>query len=202
MRRLFLASASPRRRQLLAQIGVFPEQLPAPDIDETPLLNEDPGQYVLRLAQAKAHAGWQRLAVAQHPESVVLAADTTVVLEGCILGKPADAAEARAMLEKLSGRQHGVLTAVAVATEQGVNALVASTRVTFLPLEAETLTRYIASGEPFDKAGGYGIQGFAAAFVSEIRGSYSGVVGLPLAESATLLQQAGVPIWQMEGAER
>ena len=196
MRRLWLASASPRRAQLLAVIGVHASLLPPPDIDERPLADETPLAYVTRLAAAKARVGWAGLSAEQHPQAAVLGADTAVVLGGRILGKPSDQAEARAMLAGLSGREHRVLSAVTVITADGESAEVSDTLVRFATLSAADIDRYVASGEPMDKAGSYAVQGFAAVFVEQISGSYSGVVGLPLAETGRLLRQAGVGIWQ------
>lgn len=196
MRRLWLASASPRRARLLASIGVHASLLPAPEIDEQPLAGEAPLAYVTRLAAAKARVGWARLPAGQHSQAAVLGADTAVVLGERILGKPSDQAEARAMLADLSGREHRVLSAVTLITAEGEHADVSDTLVRFANLSAADIDRYVASGEPMDKAGSYAVQGFAAVFVEKISGSYSGVVGLPLAETGRLLRQAGVSIWQ------
>lgn len=196
MRRLWLASASPRRAQLLASIGVHASLLPPPDIDEQPLAGETPLAYVTRLATAKARVGWAGLPAEQHAQAAVLGADTAVVLGEHILGKPSDQADARAMLAALSGREHRVLSAVTVITAEGEYADVSDTLVRFACLSAEDIDRYVASGEPMDKAGSYAVQGLAAVFVEQISGSYSGVVGLPLAETGRLLRQAGVEIWQ------
>lgn len=196
MRHLWLASASPRRAQLLASIGVNASLLTPPDIDEQPLAGETPLAYVTRLAAAKARVGWAELPAEQHPQAAVLGADTAVVLGERILGKPSDQAEARAMLAALSGREHRVLSAVTVITAERDYAEVSDTLVRFATLSGTDIDRYVASGEPMDKAGSYAIQGFAAVFVEKISGSYSGVVGLPLAETGRLLRQAGVEIWQ------
>lgn len=196
MRRLWLASASPRRAQLLASIGVHASLLPPPDIDEQPLAGETPLAYVTRLAAAKARVGWAGLCAEQRPGAAVLGADTAVVLGERILGKPSDHAEASAMLADLSGREHRVLSAVTVITAEGESGDVSDTLVRFADLSATDIDRYVASGEPMDKAGSYAVQGFAAIFVEQISGSYSGVVGLPLAETGRLLRQAGVGIWQ------
>lgn len=196
MRRLWLASASPRRAQLLASIGVQVSLLPPPDIDEQPLAGEAPLAYVTRLAAAKARVGWAGLSAEQRPRAAVLGADTAVVLGERILGKPSDHAEACAMLADLSGREHRVLSAVTVITAEGESGDVSDTLVRFAPLSAEDINCYVASGEPMDKAGSYAVQGFAAVFVEQISGSYSGVVGLPLAETGRLLRQADVGIWQ------
>ena len=193
MATLYLASGSPRRRELLAQIGVPFTPLMA-SIDETPLPGEPATGYVERLARQKAQAG---LAILEQPaEAVVLGADTAVVLDGRILGKPQDRAEGLAMLAALAGREHQVLTAVALAADERVQSCVVASRVSFrtlLPGEAEA---YWDTGEPQDKAGGYGIQGLAAVFVRQLQGSYSAVVGLPLCETAQLLGEFGIPCWQ------
>ena len=193
MASLHLASASPRRRELLAQIGVPFVTLIA-SIDETALPGEPAERYVERLAREKALAG---LAALSDPaDAVVLGADTAVVLDGRILGKPADRAECLATLAALSGREHQVLTAVALASAQRIESRVVASRVRFRPLCAGEVEAYWATGEPCDKAGSYGIQGLAAVFVSQIEGSYSAVVGLPLCETAQLLEEFGIPCWQ------
>ncbi|RMD69069.1 MAG: septum formation inhibitor Maf [Gammaproteobacteria bacterium] len=179
--RLILASRSPRRLQLLRQIGLEPE-ICAVDVDESRLPGEAPRDYVLRLARLKALAGWQKVG-----EGKVLGADTAVVLGGEILGKPGDRAEGIAMLEKLSGRTHEVMTGVALVCAQGEASRLSVSRVTFRPLSREEREAYWATGEGRDKAGGYAIQGRAAAFVSHMEGSYTGIVGLPLCETAELL---------------
>ena len=187
------ASASPRRRELLAQIGVPFVTLIA-SIDETALPGEPAERYVERLAREKALAG---LAALSDPaDAVVLGADTAVVLDGRILGKPADRAECLATLAALSGREHQVLTAVALASAQRIESRVVASRVRFRPLRAGEAEAYWATGEPCDKAGSYGIQGLAAVFVSQLEGSYSAVVGLPLCETAQLLGEFGIPCWQ------
>jgi septum formation protein len=188
---LHLASQSPRRRELLAQIGLTPAPV-AVDVDETPLPGEAPAAYVERLARAKAAAGWRRVRAEALPPLPVLGADTVVVLDGELLGKPVDESDARAMLARLAGRSHQVLTGVSVCGEAGQFAAVSVTEVTFAPLEAAAIARYCASGEPMDKAGAYGIQGRAAPFVTDLHGSYSGVVGLPLFETAALLRRFGI----------
>ena len=193
MASLHLASASPRRRELLAQIGVPFVTLIA-SIDETALPGEPAERYVERLAREKARAG---LAALSDPaDAVVLGADTAVVLDGRILGKPADRAECLATLVALSGREHQVLTAVALASAQRIESRVVASRVRFRPLRAGEAEAYWATGEPCDKAGSYGIQGLAAVFVSQLEGSYSAVVGLPLCETAQLLGEFGIPCWQ------
>jgi septum formation protein len=189
---VYLASGSPRRRELLAQIGV-PFQVLTVTVDEAHLPGELPDAYVLRLARQKADAGWRvRPASSASP---VLAADTTVVLDGKILAKPADRREGERMLRELGGRTHEVLTAVAVATTPGLHSRTSRSEVTFRAISAAEAHDYWATGEPLDKAGGYAIQGGAAVFVADLKGSYSGVMGLPLFETAELLEQAGVPRW-------
>jgi septum formation protein len=187
---VYLASASPRRSELLRQIGV-PFKVRVADITEEQMGGETPEAYVFRLAAAKAEAVWGAVQAARP----VLAADTAVVLDGVVLGKPRDAAEAMAMLERLSGRTHTVLTAVALRLEDGVETRLSTSEVTFRATTAKERRAYCATGEPFDKAGGYGIQGHAAVFVEELRGSYSGVVGLPLKETAALLEGCGLEFW-------
>jgi septum formation protein len=193
MATLHLASGSPRRRELLAQIGVSFVTLSA-SIDETALPDEPAERYVERLAREKAQAGLAALAAAA--DCVVLGADTSVVLDGRILGKPESRAEALATLAALSGREHQVLTAVALASAGRIESRVVTSRVRFRPLRAGEAEAYWDTGEPCDKAGSYGIQGLAAVFVSQIEGSYSAVVGLPLCETAQLLEEFGIPCWQ------
>lgn len=194
MAALFLASASPRRRELLTQIGV-PFELLSITLDETPLPAERPEAYVQRLAREKALAGW---AAVNDDSAAVLGADTTVVIDERILGKPADRAEGLLMLESLSDREHHVLTAVALATRDACEVRLVTSRVRFRRIERAETEAYWASGEPCDKAGGYAIQGWGAVFVAELRGSYSAVVGLPLCETAQLLDQAGIARWVKE----
>lgn len=188
---LFLASASPRRRELLTQIGV-PFSLLSISIDETPASAEPPDVYVQRLAREKALAGLARV---EDGSACVLGADTTVVLDQRILGKPADKADAMAMLQALSGRDHDVMTAVALAGPSGCVTRLVTSRVRFRPIRPDEAEAYWASGEPQDKAGGYAIQGWGAIFVSALEGSYSGVVGLPLCETAQLLDAHGIGYW-------
>jgi septum formation protein len=188
---LYLASQSPRRRELLAQIGVAPQVLSL-DIDESRHGDEPAADYVQRLAREKAEAGWQRVITAGLPLWPVLGADTAVVVDGAILGKPIDADDGRAMLQRLSGRAHEVLTGVALCGPRGVQVQMSRTQVWFSALSAVAIDAYWASGEPCDKAGGYGIQGRAAVFIERIEGSYSGVVGLPLFETAELLRPYGI----------
>jgi len=193
MAQLYLASSSPRRRELLTQIGLPFHIVPA-SIDETPEPGEAAHAYVERLARGKALAGLNFLA--QRADVCVLGADTAVVLDGRILGKPVDRADALAMLQALSGREHEVLTAVAVADRDRCEARVVSSRVAFREVSAEEAERYWETGEPQDKAGGYAIQGLAAVFVSRVEGSYSAVVGLPLCETSALLADFSIPSWQ------
>jgi len=190
---VYLASASPRRRQLLSQIGV-PFQVLNVDVDESIAAGEDAQRYVLRLARAKAAAGLARRHAARH--APVLGADTAVVAGGAILGKPADCADAERMLGLLSARTHEVLTAVALATDDGVLSHLSRSEVTFREITSEEARDYWNTGESRDKAGAYAIQGYGAVFVSGLRGSYSGVMGLPLFETANLLRAAGVPCWR------
>lgn len=192
---LCLASASPRRRELLLQIGVPHEVEPA-DLDERVLPGELPADYVTRLAQAKAERVFTMRRKRGATELPVLGADTTVTLGERILGKPRDEAELQQMLGALSDCEHVVCSAVALVDGSGVRSALVSTRVRFRALDPAEISLYWQSGEPCDKAGGYAIQGLGAVFVTGIEGSYSGVVGLPLAETAALLRAAGVPIWQ------
>ncbi len=193
MATLYLASGSPRRRELLTQIGVpFLTQI-AP-IDENALPDEAPLAYVERLARAKAQVGL--VALPSTEQAVVLGADTAVVLDGRILGKPADRDEALSTLRALSGRTHQVLTAVALASAERAEARVVISEVSFRSLCDAELEAYWASGEPCDKAGSYGIQGLAAVFVSRLQGSYSAVVGLPLCETAEMLEAFAIKCWQ------
>jgi septum formation protein len=170
-----LASASPRRAELLAAAG-FVFSVAHADIDETPLGDEPADRYVLRLAEAKARAVAER-----HPGRAVLGADTTVVVDGDILAKPADAADAAAMLRRLQGRAHDVLTGVALVAGGRARVVLDTTRVVFAPLTEVEIAAYVATGEPMGKAGAYAIQGWAARYVTRVEGSYSNVVGLPVA---------------------
>ena len=183
---LTLASMSPRRRELLTQIGVA-YLVSAADVDESALPDEPPADYVVRLACAKARVVRQRGA-----SLPVLAADTTVVIDGSILGKPRDRAEGVAMLARLSGRTHQVLTAVALAVPARITFRLSASEVRMRTLTAAECAAYWESGEPHDKAGGYAIQGRGALFVESLRGSYSGVMGLPLFETGQLLAAAGL----------
>jgi len=196
---VYLASASPRRRELLLQIGVSFRVLGAA-VDEAVLPGEAPQAYVERLAAAKADAGWE---ANRDPDGVpVLAADTAVVLDGNILGKPKDAKDAEGMLGELSGRTHEVLTAVALRTAKGLRRRISRSEVTFRAIAAAEAQAYWETGEPCDKAGAYAIQGGAAVFIADLRGSYSGVMGLPLFEAAELLAEAGIARWQSRGRKR
>jgi septum formation protein len=195
-RGVYLASRSPRRRELLAQIGVRFHLLlfraragEDPDVDEKVLANEAPDAYVMRLARSKAEAGWRRMLQRNLPHAPILAADTTVSVDGAILGKPADRNEAARMLERLSGRQHEVLTAVALKYDDWIESALSRSEVRFKTLSAQEIAQYTASGECDDKAGAYAIQGRAGRFVAELRGSYSGVMGLPLYDTGELLDK-------------
>jgi septum formation protein len=200
---LYLASRSSRRRELLRQIGVRFEPLllrlsPArgPDVDETLQPGEDAAAFVARVATAKARLGLEVVGMRHMLAHPVLAADTEVVVDGEVLGKPADRDQAAAFLRRLAGRTHQVRTFVALATGPAGRSQVLTaesvSQVRFAPLTDEQIDRYCAGGEPYDKAGGYAIQGLAACFIEHIDGSYSGVVGLPLYETAQLLRQAGI----------
>ena len=199
---IYLASRSPRRRELLAQINVRFEPLlfreghrQDPDTDESVRPAELPDDYVRRVTLMKAQAAWQRVLMRRGLQrKPVLAADTTVAVGVDILGKPGDRADAERMLRLLSGTSHRVLTAVAVQLESRVELLVSESRVAFATLDEARIAAYVASGEPFDKAGAYGIQGRAGAFVERLEGRYSGVMGLPLYETANLLRLFGVTV--------
>ena len=184
---LVLASASPRRASLLQQLGVEFIQI-ATDIDESLLDNESAEDYVIRLAREKSATAQREL----NEDSAVLAADTCVVLDDLVLGKPQDHFDALAMLARLSGREHRVLTAVCVRRLDQIEEVMTDTRVKFVNLSKACCDSYLATDEPWDKAGAYGIQGLAGAFVESITGSYSGVVGLPLAQTHELLRRVGV----------
>jgi septum formation protein len=195
---IYLASGSPRRRELLRQIGVSFRVIGA-ELDETARSGESAAAYVSRLAEAKAAMGWEGsrdLRGGDLRGAPVLAADTAVVLEGEILGKPADMNDAIAMLLKLSGRAHQVLTAVALRTVGGLEVKVSRSSVAFRSIDPGEARAYWDTGEPRDKAGAYAIQGYAAVFIADLEGSYSGVMGLPLFETAELLKAAGVACWQ------
>jgi septum formation protein len=190
---LLLASASPRRRELLWQIGV-PHSVAVADIDERQQAGETPADCVCRLALAKAE--FVQASAAAAGSLPVLAADTEVVIDDTMLGKPRDRSAALAMLARLSGRTHEVLTAIALLNSQGHDVRLSRSEVRFRAIEANERERYWETGESRDKAGGYAIQQFGAVFISELHGSYSGVMGLPLFETAALLDAAGVPRWQ------
>jgi septum formation protein len=190
--RLILGSGSPRRRDLLAQIGVIPDAIRPPEIDETPRKGELPRPYCARMASEKAAATG-----AEAPD-IVLAADTTVAMGRRILGKPADAGEAAQFLHALSGRRHRVITAVAVHRDGRAWTREVVSMVRMKRLSDEEINAYLASGDWQGKAGAYGIQGPAGAFVPWISGSFTGIVGLPLSETAGLLQAAGYPVWSGE----
>jgi septum formation protein len=184
-----LASASPRRRELLKQIGV-PHSIVSANVDETVLAHEPPSEYVLRMAKEKASAIWSR-----DQSLPVLAADTCVVLDGAIFGKPTSRDHALEMLTRLSDRTHEVLSAIALIDARGMAVRSSSSTVKFRKLSLSECAAYWDSGEPKDKAGAYAIQGFAAVFIESVSGSYSGVMGLPLFETAELLRSAGLPCW-------
>ena len=195
-RGIYLASRSPRRRELLSQIGVRFHLLlfrarpgEGPDVDEISMPGELPDLYVERMARAKAEAGWRRMLQRNLPPAPILAADTTVALEGRIFGKPASREEGAEMLAHFSGRTHEVLTAVALKHDDWIESALARSEVRFKVLGAQEILQYVASGESDDKAGAYAIQGRAARFIVELRGSYSGVMGLPLFETAELLER-------------
>jgi septum formation protein len=188
---IYLASRSPRRAELLTQMGVK-FQILASDIDESVAAGESPDAYVKRLAKSKVSTGLAYMTSQGLPHHPVLAADTTVAAKGNILGKPENDADAYAMLKSLSGSWHEVHTSLAVAFEGKIETALSTTRVEIALLEDEVIQSYIASGEPRDKAGAYGIQGLAGAFIKRIEGSYSGVMGLPVYETAQLLKNAGI----------
>jgi septum formation protein len=188
---IYLASRSPRRGELLTQVGVRFAVIAA-DIDETPRPEESPTEYVRRIALEKGRAG--RSVLPERDGRPVLAADTAVVSEGHLLGKPRDREDAARMLRLLSGQTHRVLTAVALIAGAREWVEMSESRVTFRPIREEEIRRYWRTGEPLDKAGGYGIQGHGALFVAALEGSYSGVMGLPLFETGRLLEQAGIEL--------
>ncbi|KAA6208331.1 Maf family protein [Avibacterium paragallinarum] len=192
---LYLASQSPRRLQLLQQLGLCVATFNA-DIDETPKIDELPADYVARMACEKNHAARQALQNQPNflPHLPILSADTIVVCDQQILGKPQTTLHAQQMLEQLSARTHQVLTAVCVSLEERQAVMVQSSDVTFKPLTLQEIQAYIATGEPMDKAGAYGIQGLGGIFISHIEGSFTGIMGLPIFETATLLRQMGVTI--------
>lgn len=182
---LYLASQSPRRRELLAQVGMVFETIDV-DVPEIRAADESPRAYVERVARAKARAGLEA-AINRDPGAVVLGADTEVVLDDRVFGKPRDDADAAVMLRALSGCTHDVISVVCCVSAQGERVATCTSAVTFAELEATTIEHYVATGEPFGKAGGYAIQGRAAAFIAHLSGSYSGVMGLPLFETLQLL---------------
>lgn len=199
--RLHLASRSPRRRELLTQIGVHFDTIvfrnpPREDqeLDETPLAGEDPIVYVERVARAKAEHGWRIVDWRKLMPQPVLAADTTLELNGAIIGKPTDDADAERILHLLSGQTHRVLTAVAVSFDGRIESTLSVSEVRFRPLDDAEIRRYVITGEPMDKAGAYGIQGRAGMFVEHLSGSYTGVMGLPLFETAQLLKRFNYPL--------
>jgi septum formation protein len=195
---IYLASRSPRRHELLAQLGIPFDEIKlrsAPgrhrDVVEEALDGEPALHYVERIARSKANTGWKRMQERALPPRPVLGADTEVVLDEAIFGKPQGVEAARAMLARLSGRVHDVASAVALRWQDDVEVAICVSQVTFRKLDAGEIERYLETGEPFDKAGAYAIQGRAAAFVVRLEGSYSGVMGLPLAETAGLLARIG-----------
>lgn len=199
--RIYLASRSPRRRDLLHQINVRFDLLlfrtaarEDAETDETPLPGEEPEAYARRVASAKAAHGARLIAIRKLLPRPVLAADTTLDVDGEIIGKPRDEADAVAILRRLSGATHRVITAVALASAHQFECVANVSEVRFRRLDDEEIRRYVASGEPMDKAGAYGIQGRAGVFVEEIRGSPSGIAGLPLCETTLLLRKFGYPL--------
>jgi nucleoside triphosphate pyrophosphatase len=198
---IYLASRSPRRRELLKQLGVKFDPLllrlaapRGPDVDESQHPGESPADYVERTAREKASFGVQVLGLRSMLSRPVLAADTVVIVDGDVLGKPTDRAQAAEFLRRLSGRTHEVRTAVALAMEGPLLADTSISTVSFRALTDDEIQRYCATPEPYDKAGGYGIQGLAALFVERIEGSYTGVMGLPLFETGRMLQKAGIKL--------
>lgn len=186
---LYLASKSPRRRELLAQLGLVFECIEG-SVDESVLDGETPQDYVLRLAKAKAVSGQDNLVVPSHIP--ILGSDTSVVIDNQILGKPRDEQEAVAMLARLSGRSHMVYTAVAIKHNRDIKSVCCATKVFFAAMTASQINSYVATGEPMDKAGAYGIQGLGGRYIKKIEGSYTSVVGLPLYETSMLLTECGV----------
>ncbi|MCZ4064057.1 Maf family nucleotide pyrophosphatase [Oxalobacter aliiformigenes] len=199
---IYLASKSPRRQKLLNQIAVrftildVPQQDPVHSdmVNEAVHSGENAYEYVSRIAREKAEYAWQFLVTQNMPEYPVLTADTTVVMEGKIIGKPADKSKAAEILRRLSGKTHQVLTSVAVRNKEHLFQTVQTSDVTFALLTSRHINAYVDTGEPFDKAGGYGIQGLAGKFITHITGSYSGIMGLPLYETTVLLRKAGISI--------
>jgi len=200
-KKIYLASKSPRRRELLRQVGIDFDILSlrsdparAVDVSEEAFANEPALDYVARVAREKGAFGWNLLHLRRMPVRPVLSADTTVTIDGEILGKPADRNEASAMLERLSGRTHQVLTSVALHYTDVFEQVTQVSNVRFAQLSAQTIRAYCATAEPYDKAGAYGIQGLAALFIEHIEGSHSGIMGLPVFETAQLLQKAGITV--------
>ena len=200
-KKIYLASKSPRRRELLRQVGIDFDILSlrsdparAVDVSEEAFANEPALDYVARVAREKGAFGWNLLHLRRMPVRPVLSADTTVTIDGEILGKPADRNEAAAMLERLSGRTHQVLTSVALHYTDVFEQVTQVSNVRFAQLSAQTIRAYCATAEPYDKAGAYGIQGLAALFIEHIEGSHSGIMGLPVFETAQLLQKAGITV--------
>lgn len=200
-KKIYLASKSPRRRELLRQIGVDFELLllrdtgpRGPDVSEEVLPNESPENYVVRVTREKAEYASKMMLLRRLPVRPVLAADTTVVIDGRVLGKPADKTEAMDMLRALSGRTHQVITSVALHHDENTWQVTQSSDVTISPMTEDMMRAYCATTEPYDKAGGYGIQGMASVFIERIAGSYTGIMGLPLHETAQLLNQAGISV--------
>lgn len=200
--RIYLASRSLRRRELLKQIGVnykillMRETLSRPvDIDETPLPNESPTDYVYRIVHTKAEEGWQRLIQRSLPLFPVLVADTAVTIDGSIFGKPINFSHAEEMLSTLSGRTHQVLTAIAIIIEENIQVRLSTTSVRFREISQHEIRACLTDGKLLNMAGAYAIQGVAAAFIVEISGSYSGVMGLPLFETSQLLEESGIKIF-------
>jgi len=198
--RIYLASRSPRRRELLKQLGVHFEVLimraaaGREDVIENPLDNETPAQFALRMAREKSQSGTKVVRMRRMVLMPVLGADTVLDIDGEIIGKPRDLAHAGEILARLSGREHWVHTGVAMTWTHGTESRLSSSKVEFAPLSSETIARYLESGEALDKAGAYGIQGRAGAFATRIEGSYSGIMGLPLHETASLLNWAEIKI--------
>lgn len=197
---IYLASKSPRRRELLKQIGIqfellmMREQSPRVDVDEAPLRDESAHVYVQRIVLLKSAMAVKVMRERRLPPRLIVTADTTVTIDGEVLGKPVDRDDAVRMLKRLAGQSHQVLTAIAVATGNEVKHALSTSFVAFAPLSDDEIKRYVDSGEPMDKAGGYAVQGLAARFIVKLSGSYSGVMGLPLYETTTLLRQCGMPI--------
>jgi len=201
-RQIYLASRSPRRRELLKQIGIkfnlllMRETIGRPiDVDETPIVGETPADYIYRVVRAKASEGYKRIIQRKFPVLPVLVADTIVLLDGSIMGKPKDTFEAEKMLKSLSGRSHQVLTAIGLGIKDQVQIRLSTTTVRFREITEREIRRYLESHNFLDKAGAYAIQGLAAVFIVEISGSYSGVMGLPLYETAQLLEEAGIEVF-------